>query len=313
MILAGSKKLLRAAAVLLIVTFVTFSLMYGNGPGIARAVLGLDATATDVQREVVRLGLNKPLLVQYFEWLGGVLTGNLGHSFFTGQPVSDALSTRLPVTLSLVLITLLLTFVVSVLLGVTAAVYGGWLDRFLQFIAVLGAAIPSFIIAIVLIFAFALTVRMFPATGYVSPGQSVTGWIGSITLPILALLIGSVAGAASQFRSAVADVLARDYVRTLRARGVRERSVIFVHVLRNAAGPGLIVLSLQTIYLIGGAVVIELVFALPGMGELTNTSAQQGDVPLVMGAVLVIIVIVLVVNLLADLAGAALNPKARKA
>ena len=313
MILAGSKKLLRAAAVLLIVTFVTFSLMYGNGPGIARAVLGLNATATDVQREVVRLGLNKPLLVQYFEWLGGVLTGNLGHSFFTGQPVSDALSTRLPVTLSLVLITLLLTFVVSVLLGVTAAVYGGWLDRVLQFIAVLGAAIPSYIIAIVLIFAFALTVRMFPATGYVSPSQSITGWMGSITLPILALLIGSVAGAASQFRSAVADVLARDYVRTLRARGVRERSVIFIHVLRNAAGPGLIVLSLQTIYLIGGAVVIELVFALPGMGELTNTSAQQGDVPLVMGAVLAIIVIVLVVNLLADLAGAALNPKARKA
>lgn len=313
MILAVFLKLIRAVAVLLIVTFVTFSLMYGNGPGIARAVLGLRATDIDVQREVVHLGLDQPLLVQYAKWFGGVLTGNLGHSFFTGQSVSEALSTRLPVTLSLVLITLALTVAISIYLGVTAAVRGGWTDRVLQFLSVLGAAIPSFILAIGLIFAFALAIRWFPATGYVSPSQSVTGWLASITLPIIALLIGAVAGAASQFRSAVADVLGRDYVRTLRARGVRERSVIYRHVLRNAAGPGLIVLSLQVIYLIGGAVVIELVFALPGMGELTNTSAQQGDVPMVMGAVLASIVIVLVVNLLADLAGAALNPKARKA
>ncbi len=313
MILAVSLKLIRAVAVLLIVTFVTFSLMFGNGPGIARAVLGLNATPIDVQREVVHLGLDQPLFVQYFKWLGGVLTGNLGSSFFTGQSVSEALSTRLPVTLSVVLITLVLTVIISILLGVTAAVRGGWTDKVVQFLSVLGAAIPSFIIAILLIFAFALAVRLFPATGYVSPAQSVTGWLGSITLPVIALLIGSVAGAASQFRSAVADVLGRDYVRTLRGRGVSERAVIYQHVLRNAAGPGLIVLSLQVIYLIGGAVVIELVFALPGMGELINTSAQQGDVPMVMGAVLATIVIVLVVNLLADLAGAALNPKARKA
>ena len=199
------------------------------------------------------------------------------------------------------------------LLGVTAALYGGWLDRLLQFLSVLGAAIPSYIIAIVLIFAFALSLRIFPATGYVSPSDSFVGWLSSITMPVIALLIGSIAGAASQIRSAVADVLGRDYVRTLRARGVPEREIIFLHVLRNAGGPGLIVLGLQTIYLIGGVVFVELVFALPGMGELTNTSAQQGDVPLVMGAVLVIVVIVLVVNLLSDLANAALNPKARRA
>lgn len=313
MILALLKKLIRGVAVFLIVTFVTFSLMYGNGPGIARAVLGLHATQADVQQEVIRLGLNQPLLVQYAQWLGGVVTGNLGHSFFTGQAVTNALSIRLPVTLSVVSITLVLTVIISVLLGVAAAVYGGWVDRVVQFIAVLGSAIPSYVIAIVLIFGFALSLRWLPATGYISPSQSVGGWIASITLPVIALLTGSVAGAASQFRSAVADVLERDYVRTLRARGIAERSIIFLHVLRNSAGPGLIVLSLQTIYLIGGAVVIELVFALPGMGELTNTSAQQGDVPLVMGAVLAIIVIVLVVNFLADLAGAALNPKARKA
>lgn len=313
MLIALLKKLARAVAVMLIVTFVTFSLMYGNGPGIARAVLGLQATQIDVNREVIRLGLDRPLLVQYSEWLGGIFTGNLGNSFFTGQPVTDALSTRLPVTMSLVVITLVLTVILSVLLGVTAAVYGGWVDRLVQFLAVLGAAIPNYVLAIGLIFAFALTVRLFPATGYVSPSDSFPGWIQSITLPILALLVGSIANAASQFRSAVVDVLGRDFVRTLRTRGVPEREIIFIHVLRNSGGPGLIVLGLQTIYLIGGAIFVELIFALPGMGELINTSAQQGDVPLVMGAVLVIVVIVLAVNLLSDLANAALNPKARKA
>jgi peptide/nickel transport system permease protein len=139
----------------------------------------------------------------------------------------------------------------------------------------------------------------------------VTGWLSSITLPVLALLVGSVASAAAQFRGAVLDTLSRDFVRTLRASGISERWVIFRHVLRNAGGPGLTVLSLQTLGLLGGAIFIEQVFALPGLGQLSVTSAQQGDVPLVMGSVLVIIVFVLVVNLLGDLANAALNPKAR--
>jgi peptide/nickel transport system permease protein len=307
------KKLLRAVAVLLIVTFVTFSLMYGNGPGIARAVLGLNATQADVAKQVVRLGLDRPLLVQYGDWLAGVVTGNLGNSFFTGQSVTEALSTRLPVTLSLVLVTLALTVVLSVVIGVAAAVYGGWVDRVVQFLAVLGAAVPAFIVAILLVFAFAVSIRLFPATGYITPDENLGGWVASVTLPVISLLVGAIAGAASQFRSAVLEVLSRDFVRTLRARGVAEPVILFGHVLRNAAGPGLTVLSLQTIYLIGGAVIIELVFALPGMGDLTNTSAQQGDVPLVMGAVLAIIVIVLIVNFLGDLANAALNPKARRA
>jgi peptide/nickel transport system permease protein len=193
---------------------------------------------------------------------------------------------------------------------VAAAVKGGWIDRVAQLLAVMGAAIPGFIVAIVLVFAFAIAVRLFPATGYVSPDQSVSDWRAAITLPVLALLIGSVANAAVQFRGAVVDTLSRDFVRTLRARGISERLVIFRHVLRNAGGPGLTVLSLQTLGLLGGAIFIEQVFALPGLGQLGVSSARQGDVPIVMGSVLVIIVFVLVVNLLGDLANAALNPKA---
>jgi peptide/nickel transport system permease protein len=305
------RKVARAVGVMLLVTFATFTLMYGNGRGIARGVLGVDATPAAVQAEVVKLGLNQPLVVQYGKWLRGVVTGNLGTSFFTGQPVRSVLSTRVPVTLTLIVVTLALAAVLSVLIGVAAAVYGGWIDRVIQPLSALGAAIPAFIIAIGLVFAFAIRVRFFPATGYVSPNQSITGWLSSITLPVLALLVGSIAAAASQFRGTVRDTLSQDFVRTLRARGIPESRVIFRHVLRNAAGPGLTVLSLQTIALIGGAVIIEQVFALTGIGSLSNTAAQQGDVPIVMGLVLVTTIIVQVVNLLGDLANAAVNPKAR--
>jgi peptide/nickel transport system permease protein len=311
MIRTAALQLVRAVAVLLIVSFASFALMYGNGNGIARGILGNQAAESDVRAEVVRLGLDRPLLEQYGDWLGGVVTGDFGSSFFTGQSVTDALSNRVPVTLTLIVLTLVLTIVLSVLIGVAAAVYGGWIDRVVQFLAVLGAAIPPFITAIVLVFAFAVAVRALPATGYVSPDVSASGWLKSVTLPVLALLIGSIANAASQFRGAVRDTLSRDFVRTLRSRGIPEKQIVFRHVLRNAAGPGLTVLSLQTIALIGGAIFVEQVFALPGLGELTNTSAQQGDVPMVMGGVLVAIVIVLVVNLLGDLANTALNPKAR--
>lgn len=311
MMLSVLKRLLRSAVIVLIVTFATFSLMFGNGPGIARAILGYQATEGDVQRKVVQLGLDRPLLVQYGDWLGNAVTGNLGESFFTGQTVTSALATRVPVTLTLVVLTMILTIIISVLLGVAAAVYGGWLDRALQFVAVLGAAAPSFIIAIGLVFAFAIAVRIFPATGYVSPDISVGGWLLSVTLPVISLLVGSVANAASQFRGAVLDVLSRDFVRTLRARGIPGSHIIFRHVLRNAGGPGLTVLSLQTLGLVGGAIFVELVFALPGIGQLANLSTQNGDVPMAMGPVVVTIIIVLVVNFIGDFANTMLNPKAR--
>jgi peptide/nickel transport system permease protein len=166
-------------------------------------------------------------------------------------------------------------------------------------------------VAIGLVFAFAIAIRAFPATGYISPDQSVTDWAASITLPVLAILVGSVASAAAQFRSAVKDVLERDFVRTLRARGMSERAIIYRHVLRNAGGPGLTVLSLQTIALLGGVVIIEQVFALPGMGVLATGSATQGDIPVVMGCVTVTVLLVAIVNLITDLLTAALNPKAR--
>ncbi|MDR2253590.1 MAG: ABC transporter permease [Bifidobacteriaceae bacterium] len=304
-------KAARSIGVLLVSTFAVFSLMFGNGPGIARAVAGLRATDEDVARLVVELGLDRPLPEQYWSWLTGVIHGDLGRSYFTGQSVSSALATRVPVTLGITAVTVALTAVIAVLLGVAAATRGGWVDRGVQFGSVLGTAVPSFIVAIALVFAFAINVRWLPATGYNSPERGIGAWLASITLPTLALLIGSVASAAQQFRAAAIETMSQDFVRTLRARGVAERAVVFRHVLRNSAGPGLTVLSLQVFGVLGGAVFIEQVFAIPGIGQLGNKCAQQGDVPMVMGAVVVTIFVVLIVNFAADLVASLLNPKAR--
>ena len=305
------KNVLRSLAVLLVVTFATFCLMFRNGPGIARSVLGMSATPESIQAKMAELGLDRPLLVQYGDWVQGAITGDLGQSFYTSESVTAALANRVPVTLTMVVLTLLLTAVLSVLLGVIAAVRGGATDRVVQVVSVVGAAVPAFIVAIALVFTLAITWRVLPATGYVAPGDSVLGWLESVTLPVVALLVGAVAGAAAQFRTAVLDTASKDYVRTLRARGISERAVVWRHVLRNSAGPGMIALSLTMIALLGGAVFIEQVFALPGMGQLAVSSATTSDVPMVMGTVLVTVLIVLVVNVLADLATYFLNPKAR--
>lgn len=305
------KSLARSLGVVLLVTFATFALMYGNGPGIARAVLGLSASPEDVTRQMAQLGLDQPILVQYFKWLGGVVTGDLGRSFYTSESVAKALSARVPVTLTLVLMALLLTAVFGIALGVAAAVKGGWVDRVVQFLSVLGTAIPAYVIAIALVFGLAVAWRIFPATGYVPIQTSFSGWAMSIVLPVTALFIGAIAGVAAQFRTAVLDILDRDFVRTLRARGVKERDILFRHVLRNAAAPGITALGLIMIGLLGGAVFIEQVFALPGMGQLANSAAQISDVPMVMGTVLVTIIVVLATNLVCDVLVAVFNPKAR--
>ncbi|UUU29417.1 ABC transporter permease [Streptomyces sp. CA-210063] len=305
------RQTLSSIVLTIVVTAITYALVFSDGTGIARRVLGQSATQAQVSAKVTELGLDQPVAVQYAKWLGGLARGDLGASYFTGEPVTNMLATRVPVTLAIILPALLLTLILSVLIGVTAAVRGGAVDRFLQVTGVLGAAVPNFVVAIALIFVFAIAVPLFPATGYVSPDVDPMGWAQSLVLPVLAVLIGSIAGAAQQFRGAVIDVLRQDFVRTLRSRGISERAVIFRHVLRNAAGPGMTILSLQTVALMGGVVIIERMFALPGMGLLADSSALQGDIPAVMGSVLFSIAVVIVINIAVDLLVGWLNPKAR--
>ena len=249
--------------------------------------------------------------MQYGNWLTSALTGDFGVSWFTSQPVTASLSSRLAVTLTLVVGTTIVAAVVSVVLGVLAARRGGWVDGVVQFIAVVGFAVPGFLIALYLVLWFAIDLGWFRATGYVPIGESFTGWLSSVTLPIAALSLSAIAAVAQQVRGSVIDATSRDYVRTLRARGLSTNRVVYKHVLRNAGGPALAVLAVQFVGLLGGAVIVEQVFALPGIGQLTVSATSSGDIPVVMGVVVATAVIVVVVNLLIDLAQAALNPKVR--
>lgn len=294
------------------VSFATFALVFSNGAAIARTILGVDASDAQVAAKAAELGLDRPVAVQYVEWVLGLLRGDLGVSFYTGEAVTTIMASRIPVTLALVGIAMLLAAVLSALLGVASAVAGGWVDRLLQIVALVGTAVPNFIVAIVLVMTLAVGARLFPATGFIPFEQDPAGWALSLFLPVTAVVIASVGPASQQFRGAVKDVLEKDFVRTLRARGMRPAPIIFGHVFRNAAGPGIIILGLQIIVLMGGVVVIERVFSLPGVGELTVTNSLLGDIPVVMGCVLFIVIVVIVVNLAADLINAALNPKVRQ-
>lgn len=305
------RRLGSALLLAVVVTWATFMLIFSDGHAIARSVLGETATDEAVEIRAEALGLNQPLLVQYWQWVVDLFSGSLGTSYFTGETVTNMLANRIPVTLTLTVIVVALTALISVLVGVTAAVRGGWTDRTLQLAAVMGAAVPAFILAIFLVLTVAVSWGWLPPTGYVRPSQDLGEWARSLTLPVLAILVGSIGGASQQFRGAVSDILQQDFVRTLRSRGISESRIIFRHVLRSAATPGLMILSLQTIGMLGGVVLIERIFALPGVGDLAVEMTLRGDIPVVMGCVVFTIVVVVVVNLLADIAGAWLNPKAR--
>lgn len=305
------RRLLSGAVLLFVITTVAYTLLYLGGGDIARRILGQNATQEQVAAKAAELGLDKPLLEQYGGWLSQAVTGDLGRSWFSGQLVTVGVSSRLSVTLSIVIGAVLIAAVVAVTLGVLAAVRGGVIDRIVQFISVLGFAIPGFLIALGLVLVFAINLKLFKATGYVPITESFTGWLASVTLPVAALAIGAIASVTQQVRGSVTDALNRDYVRTLRSRGLGSNRVVYKHVLRNAGGPALAVLAVQFVGLVGGAVIVEQVFALPGLGQLAVQSTTNGDIPNVMGLVLATAVIVVVVNLLIDLAQAALNPKVR--
>ncbi|CAH0236760.1 ABC transporter permease [Plantibacter sp. VKM Ac-2885] len=305
------RRLVSGVVLIFVISVIAYSLLYLGGGDIARRILGQSATTETVAKKAAELGLDRPLPVQYLDWITSAFQGDLGRSWFTGQLVSSGVTGRLAVTLSIVLGATIIAAIVSVILGVLAARRGGWIDNVVQFISVIGFAIPSFLIALVLVITFAINLRLFKATGYIPITTSFSGWVASVTLPIIALAIGAIATVSQQVRGSVVDAMSKDYVRTLRSRGLGTGRVIYKHVLRNAGGPALAVLAVQFIGLLGGAVIIEQIFALPGIGQLAVQATTQGDIPIVMGVVIATAIIVVVVNLLIDLAQAALNPKVR--
>jgi len=305
------KRLAAGVIMLFVITSVAFFLLYLGGGDIARRILGQSASQEAVAAKAAQLGLNEPVLTQYTRWLQGAVTGDFGDSWFTGQPVTEGISSRLWVTLSIVFGATVVIAIVSVLLGVWAAVRGGGVDKVVQVITVLGFAIPGFIIALGLVLVFAINLGWFDPTGYVNFTKSPSGWLQSVSLPIIALAIGGIAGVTAQVRSSVVDALRQDYVRTLRSRGLGFNRVVYKHVLRNAGGPALAVLSVLFVGLLSGAVIVEQVFAIPGLGQVAVISTTQADIPMVLGLVVVMAAIVVIVNLSIDLLQGWLNPKVR--
>lgn len=305
------RRLLTGLVLLAAITTFGFTLLYLGGGDIARKILGETADAGTVAQKAQELGLDRPVFVQYGDWVSHALGGDFGASWFSGQTVSAAILSRLSVTLSLVIGAVVLIAVVSVVLGVLAATKRGWVDKLAQLLAIVGHAIPGFLFAVGLVLIFALGLGWFDPTGYVPLTESASGWAKTVTLPVIALALGGIASVTQQVRGSVIDAIRNDYVRTLRSRGIPARRVILKHVLRNAAGPALAVLAVYFVGLLGGAVIVEQVFAIPGLGQVAVQATSQGDIPLVMGLLVATGVIVIVFNLLVDLAQGWLNPKVR--
>ena len=305
------RRLLDGVVLIFAISTLSYLLLYLSGGNIARTILGPTATEETVALKTAELGLDQPLIPRYLDWLSGAIRGDFGRSWFTSQPVTEAITSRLAVTLSLVIGTVILSAIIAVVLGVWAARKRGLADRLIQVTSILGFAIPNFLIAILLVRVFALNLGWFKPTGYVQIGTSFSGWLATVTLPILALSVGAVAAVAQQVRGSVIDAMRQDWVRTLRSRGIPENRVIYKHVLRNAGGPALAVLAVQFVGLLGGAVIVEQIFAIPGLGQISVLATSQGDIPLVMGLVVAVGLVVVIVNLVIDMVQGFLNPKVR--
>jgi peptide/nickel transport system permease protein len=305
------RRLALSLPLLVIVPTVTFLLAALIPGDVARTILGADASQAQYEQLRRSLGLNQPLAVRYWQWLAHAAHGNLGTSLFWQQPVVSLLDSRLPVTLSLVVGSTLVAGVVGAVLGIVAALHAGALGRAVDAIALVGLAIPNFFLGLLLIAWFAVTLRVFPATGYVPISQSPAGWIHSLVLPVVTLAVPGAAVIAKQTRDAMRDVLDRPFIRTLRAAGVRRWSIIGKHALRNAAIPVVTVTGLIFIGSLSGTVLVESVFALPGLGGLAVQATSQHDLPLIQGVAVYFTVIVICVNLLVDLTYSWLDPRVR--
>lgn len=311
MLMFTLRRLVSGVVLLVVITMLTYTLLFFSSESIARNILGEQATADQIALKEAELGLDQPLVVRFFGWASAAITGDLGQSWFNGQPVTEAILTRTPVTLTLMIVSIVLVAIIATALGVIAAVRRGWVDQVVQVGAVIGDAIPGFVLAILLVSVFAVNLGWFPAVSTIRPGAGIDVWIASLALPAIAIILNYVTSSAQQIRSAVIKQLEQDYVRTLRSRGLGENEIVLKHVLRSAAPAGLTVLSLQFIGLLGGIVILERVFAIPGLGAIAVSATLVGDIPIVMGVVLLTVLIVIIVNLLVDLANGALNPKVR--
>jgi len=295
------RRLVLLIPVILVVGVVVFALVHLTPGDPAAVMLGDRATAEDIERLRGQLGLNDPLPVQFLRWFGGVLRFDFGESIFIGEPVTQALLDRVQPTLLLTLYALSVQIIIGIPAGVISAVrHNSIFDRILTVIAISGAAIPTFFLGIILILTFAVRLRWLPSGGYVPLTENPVEHVKAMLMPAFTLGFASAGLLARLVRSSMLDVLREDYVRTAYAKGLPQRIVVIRHALRNALIPALTVIGTSLGALLGGAVVTETVFTIPGMGRLVVQSIARRDYPVIQGAVMTIALTYVLVNLLVD-------------
>lgn len=307
-----ARRIIATIPVMGIVALFVFSLLYIAPGDPAVVIAGDQATPQDVERIRVSLGLDRPFLERFGEWSWRILQGDLGTSMFTGMPVTQLIGQRLEPTLSLMVLTLLLSILVAVPIGVLAAWKAGtWIDRAVMGFAVFGFSVPVFVVGYVLAYVFALELEWFPVQGYTPLSEGLWPWLENLVLPAIALGCVYIALIARITRASMLEVLQQDYIRTARAKGLGQRPVLFLHALKNAAVPIVTVIGIGMALLIGGAVVTESVFAIPGLGRLTIDAILRRDYPVIQGIVLLFSFVYVLVNLVVDLVYTLLDPRIR--
>jgi peptide/nickel transport system permease protein len=294
-----------------IVTFLMLSILPGNA---ARIALGVQATEADVAAQTTAMGLDRPAIVRYLDWFGHVLVGDFGTSTVSRRAIGPEITDALGITVILVLTSVVLAVLFAIPFGILSAVRQRKPDgAILSGISQIGVAVPGFLAGMLLVTVFAVTLRWLPAGGWVDPDDDFGGFLQHLILPAIAL--GSVQGAvlSRYVRSSVLEVMREDFIRTARAKGLGAGRALFRHGLRNAAVPVMTVLGLQIASLLVGAVVIERVFSIPGLGSLLLDKVALRDLPAVQGIVLVLVVFVLLLNFLVDLAFTVIDPRLRSA
>ena len=306
------RRVLATIPVMAIVALFVFSLLY-IAPGDPAAVIAGDqATPQDVERIRASLGLDRSFVVRFGAWLWDIVHGNLGTSIFTNLPVTTMIAQRIEPTLSLMILTLILAISIAVPMGVLAAwKQGTWIDRAVMGFAVLGFSIPVFVVGYLLAYIFALELDWLPVQGYTALKNGIGPWLQNLILPAVALGGVYIALIARITRATMLEVLSQDYIRTARAKGAGQRSILFLHALKNAAVPIVTVIGIGIALLIGGAVVTESVFAIPGLGRLTVDAILRRDYPVIQGVVLLFSFVYVLVNLAIDLLYTLFDPRIR--
>ena len=306
------RRLLQAVPVLVLATFVVFGLLKLMPGDIAITLAGENATEQRIQEIRALYGLDRPFLLQYGSWLGKAVQGDLSKSLATGEPVVESIARAFPNTLLIVVLAMTVALGLGIPLGLLAASRpDGWRDRVVTSAASLGIAVPNFWLAMILVAWLALDFGWFPATGAVPLKDSIPLALHHAVLPALALAAGGVAEVSRQLRSSLVEILSSPYVRTLRAKGLSAGAILWRHGLKNAGVNLLTVATLLFNRLLAATVVVEAVFAIPGMGNLIVNAALKRDLPVVQGVVFVMVLVVITVNLLADLLYTVLDPRIR--